>query len=82
MNKNRYQVDNRKKEVITMALFDDERKPVSGRHIRGVFCDVKNCIYNDEYDHCTADRISVGPTFASSTSDTVCATFRPRHTAL
>lgn len=61
-----------------MSLFNDEKKPIGGRHIAGISCDVKNCVYHDEYDHCTADRIAVGPTYASSTSDTVCATFRPK----
>ena len=63
-----------------MALFEDERTPRNGRHIKGVSCDVKNCIYHSEYDQCTADRIAVGPSYASSCSDTVCATFVPKNT--
>ena len=43
---------------------------------KGVVCDVKNCIYNDNNSHCTAEKIAVGPTYATSCSDTVCATFR------
>ncbi|MBO4423293.1 MAG: DUF1540 domain-containing protein [Clostridia bacterium] len=61
-----------------MSLFDDEKKPVGGRHIKGVSCDVKNCVYHDGDAYCTADRIAVGPTYANSTTDTVCATFRPK----
>ena len=61
-----------------MALFNDEKTPKGGKHIKGITCDVKNCIYHDGDAYCTADRIAVGPTYASSTSDTVCATFRAK----
>lgn len=61
-----------------MALFNDEKTPKGGKHIKGITCDVKNCVYHDGDAYCTADRIAVGPTYASSTSDTVCATFRPK----
>ena len=44
--------------------------------ISGVVCDVKNCKYNDGDSGCTAKQISVGPGFASSTADTLCATFK------
>lgn len=44
--------------------------------INGVVCDVKNCMYNDGESRCTAKQISVGPSFASSTADTLCATFK------
>lgn len=43
----------------------------------GIHCDVGNCYYNKE-KNCTADEIKVGPQYASSSADTVCATFRPR----
>lgn len=46
-------------------------------HIKGVCCDVKNCTYHDGETHCTAKEITVGPTYASSSNDTVCATFKP-----
>lgn len=46
--------------------------------MRGVVCDVKNCVYNDQHSHCTAEKIAVGPTYATSCTDTVCATFRQR----
>lgn len=45
-------------------------------------CDVKNCVYNDGRHNCTAGQIEVGAQFSSSTADTssqtLCATFRPR----
>ncbi len=48
------------------------------QHIRGIRCDVKNCLYHDGDNYCTANRINIGPSFASSCTDTVCATFRPK----
>lgn len=60
-----------------MALFEDEKKPKNHK-IKGINCDVKNCVYHDGECNCTADRVAVGPTYASSCSDTVCATFRPK----
>ena len=42
---------------------------------RGVACNVCNCVYNDGERHCTAEKISVGPSYAKSCADTVCATF-------
>ncbi len=46
-------------------------------HIKGVCCDVKNCIHHDGETHCTAKEIMVGPTYATTSHDTVCATFKP-----
>ena len=43
-----------------------------------VYCDVKNCTYNNGDYKCTANRINVGPTYAVSTNDTACATFKPQ----
>ena len=43
---------------------------------RGISCNVGNCAYNDGECHCTAEKISVGPSFAKSCTDTVCATFK------
>ncbi len=62
-----------------MALFNDEKTPRGSKHLKGISCDVKNCVYHDGDAYCTADRIAVGPTYASSASDTVCATFCPKH---
>ena len=47
----------------------------SGKRIRQVACSVNNCAYNDKDCHCTAEKISVGPSYAKSCTDTVCATF-------
>ncbi len=45
---------------------------------KGVLCDVKNCVYHDGENHCTAERINVGPSYATSCTDTVCATFKQK----
>ena len=50
-------------------------------HIRGIRCDVKNCLYHDGDNYCTASRINIGPSFASSCTDTACATFKPKYRA-
>jgi len=47
------------------------------QHLNGIKCDVNNCVYNADSCHCTAKEIHVGPQFASCSSDTVCATFKP-----
>lgn len=46
-------------------------------HIKGINCDVKNCAYHDGETRCTAGEITVGPAYATSSHDTVCATFKP-----
>ncbi|MBR3836575.1 MAG: DUF1540 domain-containing protein [Clostridia bacterium] len=48
-------------------------------HIKGIRCNVKNCVYNDQSAYCTARQISVGPSYATAGIDTICGTFRPRN---
>ena len=55
-----------------------ERQTEGKKKLKNVACDVKNCLYNDLAGHCTAKNIAVGPTYATSCTDTVCATFRQR----
>ena len=50
----------------------------SGKHLKGVACDVRNCSFHDGDSYCTANRIAVGPSFASTSGETVCATFKPK----
>ncbi|MBP0989940.1 MAG: DUF1540 domain-containing protein [Oscillospiraceae bacterium] len=45
--------------------------------IDGIRCKVENCVYNKEGCQCTASEITVGPAHACTSSDTVCATFKP-----
>lgn len=47
-------------------------------HIKGIRCDVKNCVYHDCETYCTAKQIAVGPSNATSSADTACATFKER----
>lgn len=67
-----------------MGLFDsyeDMRRGSAGsipKHIAGVRCDAKSCVYHDGDSFCTADCISVGTVFAKKSGETVCATFKPR----
>ena len=59
----------------------DEKCGCSGRdchHIKGICCDVKNCVFHDGETDCIAGHIAVGPSYASSCTDTVCATFKQR----
>lgn len=47
--------------------------------IDGITCDVTNCVYHEEGSLCTAREIKVGPQYAASSADTVCATFKPKY---
>ncbi len=42
----------------------------------GISCDVKNCVHHDGSCYCTAEKINVGPSAATSSADTICATFK------
>lgn len=43
-----------------------------------IVCRVQNCAYHCGDSTCAAHQIAVGPTYASSGKDTVCATFKPK----
>lgn len=51
--------------------------PSENESLYGIHCDVTNCYYNERKE-CHAEEITVGPQYAATSSDTVCATFRPR----
>ncbi|MBE6631827.1 MAG: DUF1540 domain-containing protein [Ruminococcaceae bacterium] len=59
---------------------EDKRTCTSGdcKHIQGINCDVSNCYYNEKGCYCTAKQIAVGPSYATSSTDTVCATFKKK----
>ncbi len=62
-------------------MADSEKMNPEGKrykHLRGVVCDVKNCAYHDGDSYCAASRIAVGPSFAKTSGETVCATFKPK----
>ncbi|MBR6534706.1 MAG: DUF1540 domain-containing protein [Clostridia bacterium] len=50
----------------------------SHKHIKGIGCDVKNCVYHDGDCYCTADKVLIGPSYACCCNDTVCATFKQK----
>ena len=57
---------------------NDSKKCCGHPHIEGITCDVKNCHYHGDENYCMAKQISVGPSSACSSSETVCATFIPK----
>lgn len=54
------------------------KKFSSKDHIKGICCNVKNCVHHDCDTYCTAEQIAVGPSSATCSADTVCATFKER----
>ena len=48
------------------------------RAIKGIHCDVRNCVYNEAGCECHADHIAVGPSHAATGSETACVTFKPK----
>ncbi|MBR5273015.1 MAG: DUF1540 domain-containing protein [Clostridia bacterium] len=51
-------------------------KKYNSSKIDGVSCDAKHCIYNREGNICDAGRIAIGTNNATSSSETICATFK------
>ncbi len=62
-------------EYFNVNVTPDGGRP---RHIRGITCDVRNCVYHDGDSFCTANRITIGPSYANDKKDTACATFKER----
>ena len=56
----------------------NECKCDASKHIKGIKCDVKNCVYHADRNNCYAGSISVGPREADCSANTNCATFKPR----
>ena len=48
------------------------------KHVKGISCDVKNCVYHDGKCDCYAGTVYVGPKDATCSANTLCATFKPR----
>ena len=55
-----------------------ENKNTAKEEIKNVYCNVTNCTYHDGQKTCRAGQISVGPNYALTQKDTVCATFKCR----
>ena len=49
-----------------------------GKHLKGVSCDVCQCVHHGANNTCCAKEIAVGPHSASSSYETVCATFKAK----
>ncbi len=47
-------------------------------YISGIVCNVTNCVHHDCDTHCTAKQIAVGPSYATNSQDTACATFKQK----
>lgn len=45
------------------------------KEIKGISCEVKNCVHHDVSNTCTAGHINVGTQSAKTTSETTCQTF-------
>ena len=60
----------------------NDEKNTKGKHIKGITCDVTNCAYHGKENCCHADSIAVGPSYAQSSSETVCATLSQRKIAI
>ena len=58
---------------------DCTKKGCTEKHNKGINCSVKNCAYHDGECYCTAEKINVGPSNAASSSETICATFKPEN---
>ena len=52
----------------------------SSKCIKGVTCDVQNCVYHAAENRCYAGTIAVGPHSADCSANTNCATFKPKET--
>lgn len=49
------------------------------KHLKGVSCDACQCVHHGEKNTCCASEIAVGPHNASSSGETVCATFKAKN---
>lgn len=45
------------------------------KEIKGISCEVKNCVYHDKANNCNAGHIKVGTTNATTMTETNCQTF-------
>lgn len=44
--------------------------------IKGISCEVKNCVHHNQDNSCTAGHITVGSSMATTTMETKCETFQ------
>lgn len=67
-----------RKGMVIISMNQGSNEKDCCKHIKGIQCDVKNCIHHDGETYCTAGEIAVGPSYATSSADTVCATFEQK----
>ena len=63
-----------KTEELRSSTFDMTASPIEKR----LLCGVMNCRWHDGVSRCNAPSVEVGPGYARSSVDTVCATFEPK----
>lgn len=63
---------------MEFKMNNNEGKCCGKNVIKGISCDVRNCEYHDGECYCTAGHIKVGPSSASSSGETLCATFKTK----
>lgn len=56
----------------------DKNNSCNKKCIPGIVCDVSNCVYHNKENRCTAEQILVGPTYASTSAETACVTFKQK----
>ena len=69
---------NRRKGENSMETKKKSNRLNLGSEDEQIVCRVQNCAYHHGECTCTASRIAVGPTYASTGKDTVCVTFKPK----
>ena len=63
-------------EKVYLFKMDNKNGCGCEKHIKDVKCDVMNCVYHDGDCYCTANQIAIGPSHATSSTDTICSTFK------
>ena len=58
---------------------EKNNKKIAEMNKQKIYCEVKNCSYNNGECVCNAEKVSVGPGYARSCTDTVCATFKSKN---
>ena len=68
-------------EIFTDNKTEDLRRSTAANTSlasRPIICGVMNCRWHDGVSRCKAPSVEVGPGYAKSSVDTVCATFEPK----
>lgn len=71
----RWIVENCQKLGKELLMMEKEK---NAKPLKGVSCDVCQCVHHGKNSTCCAQEIAVGPHNASSSYETVCATFKAK----